>query len=380
MPRTKKTRNENGSGSSVRLRKDGRYTSNITVNGKLKTIYGHTKAEVAEKKRAIVAAIDQQSFIDPQKMKLKKWVMLWLRDYCGHLKPETARKYEIDTRLHIIPYLGEINLSDLNPIHVQTFVNHLSLSPHSVRNVHGTLSKCLSEAVRIGSIRSNPCSLTKLPKKQEREITPLQGQEIADFLAAIKGTEDEQLMYTALWTGMRLSELLGLQWSCVNFETGTIRIKRQMTWNRGSGERELSTLKNHKERTIAPPQSVMDAIKREKALQRQRQLKAGSLWDNPLDLVFTNPAGDPLVQGTIEKHVQKVFSKIGVSGRVFHDLRHTFATESLRLGTPVKTVSEMLGHASTAFTMDVYSGYTPIMQQESANRLQAEIDRLKKDA
>lgn len=377
MPRTKNKRMPNGYGSKPFLRKDGRYQINITLpTGKRKTINANTLEEVTKAARAIAADIDEGQYINPERMKLSKWIELWLKNYCGHLKPETARKYASDCKLHIIPELGRMNLSDIHPVHIQSFVNSLEMSPHSIHNIHGTLSKCFSEAVRVGLIRSNPCSLTKLPKGRRPEITPLQGKEITDFLAAIKDTDDYQLFYTALWTGMRLSELLGLQWKCVNFKNGTIRVKQQLSWNRGNG-RELTTPKNHKERTIMPPSSVMDALLREKVIQNQRQLKAGSGWSNPLDLVFTDTIGEPLVHGTIEKRIQRIYNQIGVKDRVFHDLRHTFATESLRLGTPIKTVSEMLGHASVAFTMDVYAGYTPVMQQDSSNRLQAEIERIR---
>ncbi len=383
MARVKNTRAENGAGSAVLQRKDGRYYSNITVNGKLKTIYGNTPEEVKLKKRAAVAAIDNGTYLKPETMKLKKWLTIWLEEYCGGIKPGTLRAYKNSVNQHITPGIGELKLSQLTPIHIQTFINSLDrdgeLSAKSIKNIHGVLHKALDQAVRIEYLRTNPADRTILPKVQREEILPLQRteerDEIADFLAAIQGDSFEPIFYMALRTGMRLSEILGLSWQRIDFKKGTIRIDRQLSWKwKDNDNRDLVTTKNGKARVIKPAPMVMNRLKAERAAQIEKRLKAGTGWVNNLDLVFTYDDGSPIPQTTVEHRFRRICESIGVKKR-FHDLRHTYATESIRLGIDLKTISATLGHYSVAFTMDVYAAYTEQAMNESANIWQAEIER-----
>ena len=138
--------------------------------------------------------------------------------------------------------------------------------------------------------------------------------------------------------------------------------------------RALVSTKNGKAREIKPPVAVMERLRMMRQKQVEWQLKAGKLWNNALGLVFTDEGGNCLSQTTIEPRFKRVCQRIGLD-RHFHDARHTFATEGIRLGIPVKTVSEALGHYSTAFTMDVYGHVTEEMQKEAAEKLQASIAR-----
>lgn len=194
------------------------------------------------------------------------------------------------------------------------------------------------------------------------------------FMQAIQGNPREDLFFVGLWTGMRLSELLGLQWSCVDMNNGTIRVDKQLSWKRKDVDRrELTKTKNGKTRIVTPPKAVMERLKRIKVKQMEAKLRSMGLWNNEFNLVFTDELGRCLPHTTVEHRFQKVCEKIGLD-RHFHDLRHTFATEGIRLGIPVKTVSEALGHYSSAFTMDVYGHATTQMQQEAAEKIQASLE------
>ena len=254
------------------------------------------------------------------------------------------------------------------------------MSAKSIRNVHGTLHKALEEAVRVEYLLKNPADKTILPKIEKPKVQPFSGEEISRFLEAITGNPNEDLFFVALWTGMRLSELLGLQWACVNFETGSILVDKQLSWKRKeNNKRELVKTKNGKARTITPPNAVMRSLRQVKMQQMEWRLKAGSMWANEYNLVFTDKKGACLPQTTVEHRFKRVCQSIGLD-RHFHDTRHTFATEGIRLGIPIKTVSETLGHYSTAFTMDVYGHTTEQMQRDAADRLQAEIEACRRQA
>lgn len=312
-------------------------------------------------------------------MKLSRWLDMWLDLYTSNIRPGTLRSYSNNVHNHIIPALGGTKLCDLKPPMIQKFIRDLEraekpLSNKTIHNIHGTLHKALEEAVRGEYIQKNPADNTILPKVEKPKIEPLAGNEIDLFMQAIQGNPSEDVFFVGLWTGMRLSELLGLQWSCVDFDKGTIRVDKQLSWKRKEVDgRELTKTKNGKARTVTPPKGVMDRLKRVKTKQMEASLRAKGLWKNELNLVFTDELGGCLPQTTIEHRFKRVCEKIGLD-RHFHDLRHTFATEGIRLGIPVKTVSEELGHYSSSFTMDVYGHATTQMQQEAAEKLQASLD------
>ena len=221
----------------------------------------------------------------------------------------------------------------------------------------------------LGYLRSNPSDACTLPRVVRKEIHPLADDEIKRFLEAIKGHRYENLFLVDLFTGMRQGEILGLQWSCVDFEDGTITIDKQLYQPPKGGTYTFETLKNNKSRTLTPAPLVMQALNR---------LRAGSGWDEGQcpGLVFTNEIGGHLAHGTIYTHFKAVAKQCGVPEVRFHDLRHSFAVASLRSSDDVKTVQENMGHHTAAFTLDNYGHVTEQMKGESANRMEAFIQGL----
>ena len=112
------------------------------------------------------------------------------------------------------------------------------------------------------------------------------------------------------------------------------------------------------------------------AIKDGRKLKAGEAFDNEYNLVFTNELGQHLCCVTIYNHLKKILESIGLGDVRFHDLRHCYAAISLQNGDDIKTVSENLGHATVAFTLDVYGHVTDKMRKDSADRMQAYIESL----
>lgn len=378
----------NGSGMQPRLRSDGRwevrYSAGIhpgTGKPVVRSIYGRTSEEVVQKLRAVTAAIDAHTFVEPQRMALGEWLDIWLSEYSGGIKPGTLKCYSDAVKNHVKPGLGAVRLCELQPHAVQRFVNGLQrggLSPKTVKNIHGVLCKALSEAVRVRYIASNPAAGCILPKIVRDEIHPFDAEEIAAFMDGIRGNPSEAVFFVALNTGMRLSEILGLRWSRVDFKKGTIRVDAQLLVKRGADSvRELGLPKNSRPRTFIAAPAVMECLRGVERRQKEWRLQAGPVWSNPLDLVFTNEMGEDMPHATVEHRFSRVLASAGIEGHRFHDLRHTFTVESIRAGVDVKTLSANLGHSSVAFTLDVYGHVTKDMQQEAADRLQAVIQSRK---
>lgn len=340
-----------------------------------RSITGKTQKEVAQKLKEVTVSIDQGTYTAPSKMTVGEWLDIWEKEYLGSVKPRTVDSYQATIRKHLKPNLGATKLEELAPHMVQAFYNRLTtgndpLSAKTVKNIHGVLHKALQQAVANGYIRNNPTTACVLPRIIKKEIQPMDETQIAAFLQAIKGHRYEALFTTALFTGTREGEILGLQWPQVDLSKGTITIKHQLQKVRGSnGEYTLVPTKNSKSRTITVASSVVAVLKNVKRQQLENKLLHGACWDDS-GFVFTDELGRHLKHQTVYLDFKEVVESIGCPNIRFHDLRHSYAVVSIKAGDPIKTVQENLGHATAAFTLDVYSHVTDQMKQESASRME----------
>jgi len=332
---------------------------------------GKTQKEVREKLQAAAVAVNEGTYTAPQRLTVGQWLDIWQRDYTGGLKPATVAIYRNNLSNHVKPALGAVRLADLRPHDVQAFINSLAgLSAASVRLAYKNLHAVLQKAVELDYIPRNPADRCVLPKMEREEIKPLDDQQTAALLSAAKDTPMEQFVTVALFTGLRLSELLGLTWAAVDFNAGTITVNQQLIPHKHRSNGIFQSPKSGKPRTITPAPAVMAALRRQRARQSEMQLKAGPLWDNPHGLVFTGETGEPWTHSSVEKRFKALCAAAGLEGVRFHDMRHTYAVNAIRAGDDVKTVQSNMGHATAAFTLDKYGHYTERMKQDSAARME----------
>ena len=375
----KGTRGAHGSGS-IRQRPDGRWEARYSLGfdpktgkQKQKSVYGSTQKEVRQKLTKILAEIDDGTYMEPSKIKVKDWMELWLKDYIGNVKASTVKSYRDHVNLNIIPYIGEARLSKLSSPMLQRMYNDLmeekNLSPKSIKNIHGVLHRSLEQARKLGYIPRNPLDAVILPRIEKKQIRPLEDDQLTWFLNEIKGHKYELVYYVTVFTGMREGEILGLTWDCVNFEDNTLFINKQHGKAKDGPGYHFTSLKNDKPRKIEVANAVMDALRRQKAWQEEMAEVMCDLWSNPDDLVFTNEYGRYLCNQTVYLCFKKIVKKMGLDHLRFHDLRHTFAVNSLRAGDDIKTVQDNLGHHTAAFTLEVYAHSSGGMKHESACRM-----------
>lgn len=370
---------------------EGRFSAGYNpATGKLvrKSVYGKTQKEVREKLRAAVAALDDGTYFEPTKITVEDWFARWLNEFTVGLHPLTLVSYQNQVRLYIKPRLGKMKLANLDTLTIQKFYNSLlkgselqkPLSPKSVKNIHGVMHKALAKAVMLGFIKSNPSDSCELPKTKRATLYPLKDNSLTAFLVAVKGHRFERYYLIDIYTGMRESELLALQWRDIDFEAGTITVERQLLRSYIKGQSsDFAPLKNENARRIMPARKVFDLLQQQKAQQTEWQREAGPLWDNPNGLVFTNERGKHLSQSGVYKPFKELVAEIGSPQTRLHDLRHTYATLALQNGDSVKNVQETLGHATATFTLDVYAHVSEAMQKDGADRMQTLIDRLEKE-
>lgn len=339
-----------------------------------RTFSGKTQKEVLEKMQAVAVDVNRGTYTPPCKMTVGEWLDIWQTEYLGAAKFNTVRIYTSNIKNHIKPALGAVRLDRLHPHTVQVFINRLEgLAPQTVRMIHQVLHLALEKAVDLEYIPKNPAAKCTLPKKSQEEIKPLDDAQVTALLAAAKGTELEHIITVALFTGMRISELLGLTWDSVDMEAGTITVDKQLSRFEVQSESLFASPKNGKARTLTPAPSVMLELKAQRRRQLEMQLRAGQAWDNPHGLVFTNAVGRNLLTQYVNKHFRDLASSIGLKGVRFHDLRHTYAVNAIRAGDDIKTIQGNLGHSTAAFTLDKYGHLTDRMKQDSASRMEGFI-------
>lgn len=373
------TKKANGSGT-IRKRADGRWEGKYSLGydpktGKLirKSVYGKTQKEVRLALSKIVSEMDSGTYAEPSKMKVSQWLDEWLASYTMNINPATKSAYEEHIRVHIKPSLGNIPLKQLSTRDIQQLYTGLlkerELSPKTVRNIHGVLHRTLEQAKLLGYIRVNPADAAVTPRVEKKQVEALDAEDVGKFLAAIKGSKYEYPLFVAIFTGLRQGELLGLTWDCVDFERGLLLINKQHNRVKGDTEFRFASLKNDKARVLTAADEVMEVLRLQKQRQESWAAALGDGWENLDNLVFTTEFGRYINNKILYQNFKRIMKKLGKPNLRFHDLRHTYAVNSLRAGDDIKTVQENLGHATASFTLSTYAHATPGMKKESAKRM-----------
>lgn len=388
MPRKSNTRAASGSGT-IRQRPDGTWEARFVVGhdpgtGKpiRKSVYGKTQAEVRKKMTATQRAIDNGTYQAPDKTTVSQWLDTRMETFCAvKVKPLTFSSYAVAIKNHIKPSLGALRLQAVKGIHVQKLYNSMTaagLSAKTVKNVAAILHKAFSVAVKQGIMQANPCDAAELPKAAHKEITPITDAEIPLFLEAIKGHPFEGAYALCLFAGLREGECLGLSWDQVDFEARRVTISQQLQKEKKKGGRYYiaPTTKSGKPRQIEPPEIAFQYLRAERKRQTENRLAAGPLWSNPDNLVFTNELGQHYAVPTFYGKFKRIAASIGRPDARPHDLRHTAATVAIAAGADIKSVQDLLGHATASFTLNVYAHTSDQMKKDTAARMQSYYDNL----
>ncbi len=285
------------------------------------------------------------------------------------LRDKSYRSYESLLRRYVRPSIGERILSAITPLDVQSAYQKMidrGLSARTVRYTHSVLRSAIRQAIRWRLLAQDPTDGAQLPRLRRREMRVLGAEQSRAFLSAALKTHYGPVFAIALTTGMRPSEYLALKWQDIDWVRGTVSVVR--TLEKVSGGWRFAETKRARSRRIIKFQDwVLETLKN---LQARTIRRSGcSRPDNP-ELVFTSPAGRPIYSDKLAKRFKAILGHNGLPMIRLYDLRHTAATLALSAGVPPKVVAEQLGHASAAFTLDVYSHLLPHMQEEAAIKVE----------
>jgi integrase len=320
--------------------------------------------------------------LEPTKITVADYLHRWLAAVRPNLAPATFLRYEGLLRHQVMPHIGFNRLSKLRPLHIQQLYARLrtagradgegGLSARTLLHVHRVLSETLSRAVRWQIVPRNVCKDVEAPHPRRAEMQALSPEEARRLLEAAQADNSVlgDAVIVGMHSGLRLGELLGLNWADVDFDQRRVTIRRTLQYlpRQGTVHREPKTVRGN--RTVPLGATALSALRRLRRRQLEERLAVGPSYEDR-GLVFTDPRGKSIPPYRLSQRFAGLVRRAGLPPMRFHDLRHTHATLLLARGVHPKVVSERLGHASIAITLDVYSHVLPTQQEEAARDLDA---------
>lgn len=344
---------------------------------------GYANKREAERALArMLADKDTGTYVAPQKLTLRAYLTEhWLPAIESTVRPTTFNGYRSHVEIYVAPRLGAVRLQDITPDQLSRFYRELqakggkdggALSPNTVRRVHATLHRALRDAARWGHLQRNPAAVAVKPMQPtigSRDIATWTADQMRTFLESVVDDRLFALWRLAATTGMRRGELLGLRWSDVDLAARRLAVRQTVSCI-GSRVQFGEPKTKRGKRNVALDHETVEAL----MLWREWQSSERQAWGAGYEssgLVFTRENGTLIHPDLLTKWFGRRVQRARVLPIRLHDLRHTHASLALQAGIPAKVVSERLGHATVAFTLDVYSHVLPGLQEDAADRIAA---------
>jgi integrase len=323
-----------------------------------------TKAEAVAARDVFISDKHRNKFVVPSRQTVREYLAEWLTEHADrNLAPKTADRYHELLEKYVMPRIGDILLRDLDPGRLEKLYNELrvngsirkeggSLSPKTVRHIHGAIHAALAKAVRWKRIVTNPAAMCDLPRMQKREVIAPDQIEAQLIFDAALGTPMYMPALIVAYTGMRRGEVLALQWSGIDFENRTLKVNRSLCQVRD--EIFYKGTKGNKVRSFPLPEVLIAALQAHRKEQDQNREMFGPDYRSDLDLVICKPDGTEVFPDNFSAAFCKMLRKIGKPGLGIHSIRHSHASILLSKGVSVAAVSKRLGHANISTTLNVY--------------------------
>ena len=300
-------------------------------------------------------------------MKYIDWLIQWLEYYiCPSVKVRTYERYKLIIEQHIKDKIGSIELNDLSPLVLQSFITKLlqsgnrktgkGLSASSVNAVISVIQGSLKTAHMLGLTKEYTADKLKRPKLTEKPVECFSLAEQKQIEHAIRSGKKDKLygIILCLYSGLRIGELIALQWSDIDFAKGILTVSKSC--HDGKGGLVIDEPKTATSRRVIPlPKQLLPILK---ALKRRSA--------SPF---VVSASGNPVSVRSYQRSFELLLKKLKIPHKGFHSLRHTFATRALECGMDVKTLSEILGHKNPTITLNRYTHSLMEHKADMMNRL-----------
>ncbi len=314
----------------------------------------------------------RQGYVDPENMTFEEYMNDWLKRKKNSVSHGTWEHYEAYTRVHIIPGLGHWKISKLEQHLIDSFVEEIKekdLAQNTKLHIYRILASAIKSGKRYG-LTDELLEDIEAPRVGRQEIKCWTQEEVLRFTSKLKSKNHKAPIMLALATGMRYGEVVGLQWSRVDFDNKKISVTHQLKEELDENENvrwTLSpTLKTETSyRTVDIDDATVEMLKEHKRHQERNRLETGPEYIDT-GLVCSTTTGDYIRPTYMRTVLHRTIEKAGVTRITFHGLRHTHATLLLTDGIHPKIVQERLGHGSVQITLDTYSHIIPGIQEVAA--------------
>ena len=344
---------------------------------KTKTVHG-TKKEAEIELAKFVADVQNGMVIEGKALRFSEFTEIWKRDYGSkELAPSTYKRYcrMLETRL--LPYFGHFYVNKIKPTDIMQFYDLLSkdtqlvrkkdnggnktlkpLSGKTILEHHRLLRAMLHKAVYWQVIVSNPAERVQPPKAKKPKRKYYDDDQCKILLENLEQLDEEQIKYkTAIiltvFTGVRLGELMGLEWNDIDFRNGIVSINRSSQYLADTGVFTKVPKTESSIREVAIPNFVISLLEEYKLWYEEQKSLYGELWIDS-NRLFVQADGKPMHPSTISKWFVKFIGQIGLPVINFHGLRHTNATLLIAQNIDVSVVAARLGHAQITTTLNFY--------------------------
>ncbi len=366
-------RRANNEGTVFKRQRDGKWVARVELpNGKHRERVAPTQTLAQQKLKEMRKLVEAGVEVLDSRQTVAQFLEHWLENTAKHtLKESSYESYASIVKNRIVPVLGPVPLLKLTAQHVQKLQSEQlgrNLKPASVVRTHAVLHSALEEAVRFRLLPRNPLDDVKRPRIERRDMVTLTKEQVQALVDAAGDTKFRALYAVAATVGMRRGELLALRWQDVDLEAGVLSVVRTATRIDGKGIVFTEPKTARARRKVRLADLAVRELKAHRVRQNEERLKLGSLWEDN-DLVFASSVGTPLEEAHLSRSYGAALKKAEIPVIRFHDLRHTAASLLLSQNVHPKVVQEMLGHATIAITLDLYSHVVPDLQNEAVEAM-----------
>ena len=379
--------------AKITKKKDGKYLLAVYMGrdwqGKqivrCKTVEAKSDLDARRKYSEFESEVLKGKYTYDNKMKVAELCDIWLRDYVEvRLAPKTLASYKTQIKLRIKPGLGHVRLKDLRPVHIIQFMNELQssrtrfdgkkkeqVSDRVISDVFKILSSMLTDAMEWQLIPENPCERVPHPKVKKSKAHLPPEEVIKAILAKVKELDVKHrlMIMLPIYTGIRVGEMLGLQWKDIDFEKKVISVVRS---NQRVGKK-LITKEPKTEgsvRRVSFGDGIGALLTEYKQWQDDERMLLGTQWQCEKEAwLFTKWNGLPMGVTTPTQFWRKFLKTNGFPRMRFHDLRHLSATILIAAGVPIKSVSARLGHTQISTTLDIYADALESVDRAAADQM-----------
>jgi len=367
-------------------KRDDKYIAVVEVGtrGKRKRRYKtfRRKRDAENWIASMTVSMNDGKYVSKNNLNVADHMDYWLEnEKKPHLATTTYDSYKNRINAYIKPEIGYITLQELETYHLMQFFNYLrmhgsirnkgGLSESTIKKVYVQLNAALDWAVKAKILNHNPMKAVESPKPKDTEMPVMTSGEVKLLLDTVEG---DMFMHTflnfAVMTGLRKSEMLGLEWQDINDNIVSVRKRLVVSMHtKEKYKHENETKRSASKRDVVMPGKLVDLLKKWKLYQNKIKLK--HKFRPEKNFVFAKANGEPYYPSTISHKAKKAILNAGLSDKYsLHTLRHTFATISLNKNKiPVKIVQQMLGHAKSSTTLDTYTHADLDMQKDAAQKI-----------